>query len=100
MHSADGSGSVWFGDLMRSARRRKSAKCVKSNGDPGAIRTRDWPAASTRCGLIGRYSEAPLPPPPASEAVLEIAQQAVFNTLFGNLDSVPQCHEVPRDAIG
>ncbi len=26
---------------MRNARRRESAKCAKSNGDPGAIRTRD-----------------------------------------------------------
>jgi hypothetical protein len=32
---------TWFGDLIRNARRSKSAKCAKSNGDPGAIRTRD-----------------------------------------------------------
>jgi hypothetical protein len=34
-------GSVWFGVLMRNARTSKSAKCAKTNGDPGAIRTRD-----------------------------------------------------------
>ena len=41
MDWADGSGSVWFGSLTRNARRREFAKCAKSNGDPGAIRTRD-----------------------------------------------------------
>ena len=33
-----GNGSVWFGDLMRNARRDESTKYAKSNGDPGAIR--------------------------------------------------------------
>jgi hypothetical protein len=32
---------VWFGVLMRNARRGEPRKCAKSNGDPGAIRTRD-----------------------------------------------------------
>jgi hypothetical protein len=34
-------GSVWFGAAMRNARRSRFAKCAKTNGDPGAIRTRD-----------------------------------------------------------
>jgi hypothetical protein len=34
-------GSVWLGVLMRNARTSKSAKCAKTNGNPGAIRTRD-----------------------------------------------------------
>ena len=43
-HRTSGSrraGSVWFGVLMRNARRREFAKCAKLNGDPGAIRSRD-----------------------------------------------------------
>ena len=58
--SAD--GSVWFGDLIRNARRSKSAKCAKRNGDPGAIRTRD-PQLRRLIGksrnllLILRYSD-------------------------------------------
>ncbi len=39
--TVEGNGSVWFGDPMRNARKRRSAKCAKQNGDPGAIRTRD-----------------------------------------------------------
>jgi hypothetical protein len=31
----EGNGSAWFGDLIRNARRRESAKCAKSNGNPG-----------------------------------------------------------------
>jgi hypothetical protein len=37
----NGNGSVWFGDLMRNARKSDSRNCAESNGDPGAIRTRD-----------------------------------------------------------
>ncbi len=47
----EGNGSVWFGDLTHNARRSKSAKSTKSNGDPGAI---CW-AASLPCAC-----EAPL----------------------------------------
>ncbi len=39
--TVEGNGSVWFGDPMRNARKSKSTKCAKRNGDPGAIRTRD-----------------------------------------------------------
>jgi hypothetical protein len=36
--TVEGNGSVWFGGLMRNARRCESRNCAKSNGDPGAIR--------------------------------------------------------------
>jgi len=39
--TVEGNGSVWFGDSMRNARTGEWRKCAKSNGDPGAIRTRD-----------------------------------------------------------
>ena len=62
MDWADGSGSVWFGDSMRNARRCKPAKRTETNGDPGAIRTRDPQlrrlfGKSCNLPVLLRYSE-------------------------------------------
>jgi hypothetical protein len=37
--------SVWFGDLMRNARRSESRNPAKTNGDPGAVR-------ADACGVL------------------------------------------------
>jgi hypothetical protein len=54
---------------MRNARRSKSTKCAKSDGDPGAIRTL-IPSASQRASPVERLllvaSSSSATPPPAS----------------------------------
>ena len=82
-------GSVWFGVLMRNAQRGRSAKYPKTNGDPGAIRTRVRSheeavasSCSTRCRLFADSS------PPASEAVPGILKPTGVTSLFGKLGSV------------